>query len=305
MRREWILCLFLISSSTQAALPLRFDGRLFADSVTARIVANEAPVFVRINRAEYFILSAHMFVGGASEALGYKKTVEGDIEITWAAGDKSPGYQLYRWLLNQPDNSITPDAYLMKAVELCKGDIFRALNIGLDLLIVGRYDGAGRNYYTKTQKLIDIRGDRDDLEQTHRPEDPSYRWTSKADNFSAWYHFWATMIYAFFRQSTFTLLPLPGHVAVAGMVLVEEFIVGPVEHVLRWEWRAFLDLPNRLDVDLQGARAGYYLARNLEKLNKGIDLKWQEQPYLLKRQSGCEASVAELRSAMTSNTPNP
>jgi hypothetical protein len=291
--------LFIVTLSSKSALPLKIDGRQFADNIALAIEATRQEFSIKIDRKKSFILAAHMFIGGSSEAIDFEKTPSGDVVIKWLDGEKSKGYHLYKWLMDQPKQSVMPHNFFLKALEICDGNVFEAINVGLDILIVGRHDGARRNYYTKTQKLVDIRGDAALLEQTHRPGDPSYRWTSKSDNFSAWYHFWATMIYAFFRQSSFTILPVPGHLAVFPMIFAEEFIVGPLEYFRKGEWKAFFDLRNRVFIDIQGALAGYRLAVNLSKLSQINKMSWnklkrQHAPYLIKSEVNCE-KLLEVR----------
>ena len=235
------------------------NGRAAAGNILAAIEQSRMPVRVDINRNEHFILAAAMFVGTSFDSYATKA---GD-EIVWSP-ESSKSKALYDWLLIQPDRSVTPESLFLKSLEIAEGGVWEALASGWNVLTIGRLAGGReRNYLKKTRKLADIRGDQSLLPIIHNLNDPHYRWTSKADNFSAWYHFWGTMLYAFFRDSTFVAVPLRGSWMVAGMIVIEES-VGAVQNIMRGQWRALLDWPKRAWIDIQGAAAGSRLAAGLK-----------------------------------------
>ncbi|MBI4248381.1 MAG: hypothetical protein HY611_02670 [Elusimicrobia bacterium] len=235
------------------------NGRAAAGNILAAIEQNRTPVRVAINRNEHFILAAAMFVGTSFDSYATKAGGE----IVWSpASSKSKA--LYDWLLIQPDRSVTPESLFLKSLEIAEGGVWEALASGWNVLTIGRLAGGReRNYLKKTRKLADIRGDQALLPIIHNLNDPRYRWTSKADNFSAWYHFWGTMLYAFFRDSTFVAVPLRGSWMVAGMIVIEES-VGAVQNIMLGQWRALLDWPKRAWIDMQGAEAGSRIAAGLK-----------------------------------------
>lgn len=247
------------------------DGKKFADAVAGRIAGRRRLLSAVPRRG----LVATLYYGNP-----WEKSFGGN---SWQRGSKAR--KLWEWLLEQPDHSVTPDALLLKSFQLARGSAWRALTMSWDVLVAGRLSGGReRNYLDKTLKLADIRGDAALLPLLHDPRDRNYAWTSRADNFSAWYHFWGAMLAAFaYESARGSFFPVPGHWFSKWMIMLEEFFQSPLEYVGSWEWRAFLDHPKRLEIDVQGAVAGSRLAANLRALRgKPRDPEILE-PYLLSK----------------------
>lgn len=254
-----------LTGGDPVAPDLFFDGRRFADAVAAQIAARKISFHTLKPRRNVHVLD-HLYRGSAWESIGYDLEVKNPASLPETKTD-----QLYVWLLAQPEHSVAPDALFVKALDVSGGSVWDALAIGWDVLSQGSEAGdRERNFLPKTLRLADIRGDIKLLPKVHDLGNPNYRWTSQADNFSAWYHLWGTMLYAFYRDSGFVRVPLPGHWVAKVMILLEESVGGPVlEWIPNGEWRAFLDFPKRLETDVQGAVAGSRLAANLKALRKG------------------------------------
>ncbi len=242
---------------------LFFDGRRFADVVAAQIAARKIPFHTLKPRREVRVLD-HLQKGRAWNNIRY------DLEVgNPGSPPETKAEKLYVWLLAQPERSVAPDALWLKALDISGGSVWDALTMGWDVLSLG--NGVGdreRQFLPKTLRLADIRGDIKLLPIVHDLGNSNYRWTSSADNFSAWYHFWGTMLYAYYRSSKFVLVPLPGHWVAKVMILLEESGGPMLEWIPHGEWRAFLDFPKRLETDVQGAVAGSRLAANLKALRK-------------------------------------
>ncbi|MFA6004153.1 MAG: hypothetical protein WC881_08795 [Elusimicrobiota bacterium] len=245
---------------------VKLKGARFADSVIADMARMDRPFSLRIDRAEFLTLGQKMYHGSSFK---YHDTGEAfglDLPVVWGQ-DAGLDQALYDWLLQQPARSVTPEAFFLKAVELAQGSVWQGLAAGWDVLVVGSQSGdPQRQYFQKSLKLADIRGDLHLLSILHDPTDPRHVWTSRADNFSAWYHFWGTMTYSFFRSSSFFLLPVPGKWFVTFLVLCEELIASILDRVSGWDWPALLDLPKRLRMDMEGVSAGCRLAKGLRTL---------------------------------------
>jgi hypothetical protein len=230
--------------------PDMVSGKAVADSIISAINKSQLPTQVRINplRNSATILLLRMYNGFVFDDERNDQRAEA----------------LHDWLLAQPDHSVGPDALFLQSLRIADGNVWDALTAGWNVLASGRTDGGReRNYLPRMQKLMDLRGDSALLPVLHNLNDSHYQWTSKADNFSAWYHFWGTMLSAFFRDEAFVALPLPGKYIVMGEVLVEELFIGVLEHATKLEWKAFLDMPKRIGIDIQGVMAGSRLAREL------------------------------------------
>jgi len=164
--------------------------------------------------------------------------------------------KLYRWLEQQPEPTVKPDAFFLKALEFSNGRVFDALLAGWNTLVLGsKSGGRERNYLRKTKSLADIRGDAGLLETLHDLSIPkeNYKWTSVADNFSAWYHFWGTMLYAYYNEAAVLGKVANGQTITEFMIFLEE----------KTAFKLFVpaDCGKRYEIDQEGAIAGYRLAR--------------------------------------------
>ena len=261
------------------------QGADFARNVAKEIAEQKIQFHTKIDVKDVkdwnWIVLSMMYFGTPFESYVehyMKGSSNRDMDVQWCEST-SMSKILYEWLLAQPDHSVTPEKFFLKSLEIAEGSVWEALKIGWSVLTVGRLSGGReRNYLKKTQKLADIRGDQHLLPVIHNLNDPNYRWTSKADNFAAWYHFWGTMLYTFLRKKTLTTFPLPAGAVTTLIVLFEEFVVGAIEKIVSWEWKAFLDLPTRIYIDIQGAIAGYRLAIHLKNLRVEKKLLIKNQP---------------------------
>jgi hypothetical protein len=245
---------------------IRIDGRAFADRVALAARSSGLAITTEVPRSRYPIILQNLFWG---EPLPIRDAVKPSIDYPHLTFFERSKNELYRWMMTQPDGSVSPEAFFQKSLELEKGDVWKALDLGWSILSAGRnFGGQERLHLRKTQKLADLRGDADQVEAYHGFQISKYHWTSKADNFSAWYHFWGAMTYAFYRDSIFALLPVPGSWLASLCALIEEGFIQPLEIAIRREFGAIGDTMTRLRIDLEGAKAGGRLARRFADLRR-------------------------------------
>lgn len=174
---------------------------------------------------------------------------------------------LKQWLLNQPDDSVTPEALLREAVRLEDGDVQRGLERCWDVLRENWQDDKNRNAFPHILKLIDITGERESFDGND-PRDGKQRRarattaglrglifrgmkSTRGDNFSAWYHFFGTASYAFHGTANKSIVsPL---LATRAAIFLEEKVLH----------NEFKDAQKRRINDVEGAKFGYQLAKNL------------------------------------------
>lgn len=154
--------------------------------------------------------------------------------------------ELLAWMLSQEDESIRPDEFFVKTLEIMKGDVFKALLLGWDLLSLGWHtDFQERDFFKKTKKL------------GFMPHTPG-------DKFAGWYHFWGMMLYSFYFSSQ-TNVPLLTTGFSTLWSFIEEFFCGLINTVKE---RSYVDFVYRFKINVSAGQAGQFLYREIRRYNK-------------------------------------
>ena len=316
MWRQSVSSLLLISFCTAAYgaysvtprqdLHLKLSGRQFADNLAVNLVTHPSPVdepwassgapnLMSSLRVGYAIgesqeakldSSGQQQWANARKDEGLSKTLFGENSVTARLSD---------WVNAQADESITPEKFFEESLRLSQGNISLGIVACWNMLTLGR-DLADRVFLEKTRKFIDIRGDLSFLAEYHGDADGSVgKWTSRAENYSAWYHFWGGFLYSYSLGVRYPLArPLlwPYY----GLVIaIEEGVATGVPYARGLLWDAATDLPRRTALDIQGFRAGNRLAANLNRWVLGrpspdpqLFLKRKQAPSLTTKNIECE-----------------
>jgi hypothetical protein len=258
-------------ASTELKPHLYFDGQAFANKMTDWTLEN-TKAEERLKQPKLPSLRQRLHAGS-----GFRE-------------DGDPSRQaLEKWVMSQPDNSITPDRFYAKAFEIEGGRVGDGLSLVWDVLREGWGFTDLRNDTARARKFVDITGELSLFRGNHLPnlqvgsdgklitdvfgKLPEFESRKlgkvgvqsviRGDNFSAWYHFAGTALNSFYRENS-ARWPFPGDWETRVLIMLEE-------HVL---YNEFLDPFKRRLIDIEGGKFGVQLARNLrtyssaEKFNK-------------------------------------
>ncbi len=255
-----VLFLFALVPQSRAEIrPERFiDGEALANYLTIRIL-NNTDRDVRLRQDWLPTMNYHLWLGRP-----FLGEIPSNLPNPEFRGMDYPNrLALKKWMLSRPDNSISPDQFFGKAIELENGNVQRGLMLAWDTLGEGHIFAKERNNYPHTKKLIDITGERDvftgnyysierrrkDGTTVNKPVE-----SIRGDNFSAWYHFAGVALRSFTTaNSGFSLLS--GKTYANVLIFLEEYAIHNI----------FIDPEKRRLIDYQGAIFGSKLAKNLRR----------------------------------------
>lgn len=182
------------------------------------------------------------------------------------------------WYLKQGPDSITPEGFIQKCVEVAEGKVLLGLTIAWNALqcldddYYPTWESPRRNSLPESRKLIDITGEREwnlklKLDTWNNNKFPVVfglggSLAARGDNYSAWYHFLGVAIAAFSNAISLAAKLLPGDARSEAARSYARFLVHLEEDVF---FPHHLDPLKRKNIDFAGADFGAQLADNLRR----------------------------------------